>query len=64
MQEVSFWRNLSTALQALKKQRDSPAVALTLAILQHGRRFQATMRLAVADCLYSSSHNLKKSLSR
>eukprot|EP00043_Microstomoeca_roanoka_P020037 m.234910 g.234910 ORF g.234910 m.234910 type:complete len:4574 (+) comp17091_c0_seq1:164-13885(+) len=43
MQEVSFWRNLGTALQTLKKQRESPSVTLTIAILQHGRRFHATM---------------------
>ena len=44
MQEVSFWRNLGTALQNIKKQRESLAVTLTIAILQHGRRFLATMR--------------------
>ena len=43
MQEISFWHNMDRALQALKIQRDSAEVVLTLEVLKLGKRFHATV---------------------
>ena len=43
MQEISFWHNMDRALQALKVQRDSVEVVLTLEVLKQGKRFHATV---------------------
>ncbi len=44
MQEISFWHNMDRALQAIKQQRESAEISLTLDILKHGKRFHATVR--------------------
>ena len=46
MQEISFWHNMDRALQALKLQRDSAEVVLTLEVLKLGKRFHATVGFA------------------
>jgi dynein heavy chain 1 len=43
MQEISFWHNMDRALHALKVQRDSPEISLTLEVLKLGKRFHATV---------------------
>jgi dynein heavy chain 1 len=43
LQEVSFWLNLERALYRIQEKRESLEVALTLDILKHGKRFQATV---------------------
>ena len=53
MQEIGFWHNMDRALQALKAQRDSPEVVLTLEVLKLGKRFHATVGYVPPMVFYS-----------
>ncbi|KAL3472098.1 dynein heavy chain, cytoplasmic [Aspergillus californicus] len=42
-QEINFWLSMETALENIERQLDSEGVTLTLDILRHAKRYQATL---------------------
>jgi dynein heavy chain 1 len=53
MQEVAFWINLENALKKINQQCESDGVRLTLDVLNHAKRFHATLS-------FSSNAGLKE----
>ena len=62
-QEINFWNAMERALEDMEQQLQAPAIALTLEILTHAKRFHATVSFhadtGVKDCMEKvRSYNL------
>lgn len=59
-QEINFWLSMETALEAIEAQLRSPGVHLTLDILRHAKRFQATVSFSADTGLKEATEMVQK----
>lgn len=59
-QEINFWLNMETALEAIEVQLRSDGVLLTLEILRHAKRFQATVSFSADTGLKEATDKVQK----
>ncbi|KAH0545547.1 hypothetical protein FGG08_000378 [Glutinoglossum americanum] len=59
-QEINFWLSMETALEGIEIQLRSDGVQLTLEILRHAKRFQATVSFAADTGLKEATEKVQK----
>jgi dynein heavy chain 1 len=59
-QEITWWLSLETALEGIEGQLRSDGVQLTLEILRHAKRFQATVSFSADTGLKEASDQVQK----
>jgi len=59
-QEINFWLSMESALEGIEMQLKSDGVQLTMEILRHAKRFQATVSFSADTGLKDSSDKVQK----
>ncbi|KAJ9669487.1 dynein heavy chain [Coniosporium apollinis] len=59
-QEINFWLNMESALEAIEAQLRSEGVQLTMEVLRHAKRFQATVSFSTDTNLKETSDLVQK----
>ncbi|KAI9871266.1 MAG: hypothetical protein M1830_003131, partial [Pleopsidium flavum] len=59
-QEINFWLSMETSLESIENQLRSDGVQLTLEILRHAKRFQATVSFSADTGLKEATDKVQK----
>ncbi|PGH26987.1 dynein heavy chain, cytoplasmic [Polytolypa hystricis UAMH7299] len=59
-QEIHFWLSMETALEEIEKQLRSEGVQLTMDILRHAKRYQATLSFSADTGLKETTETVQK----